>query len=184
MKKIGTLSAQVKLTDEEIDALPRVIKFIKNQLVTTKSDNELVVNAIAALNKMVNLDALEFDPLLDPDSEDTNFGLAMALAIAATADSKKKAAEEGDYKERVKTLTDELMKRDEKIKRLEDDLADALAKKNPSTFRPFYEPTWVQSRRDNPLHNPYEVTSSTGNEYSILDSVLDTLDELSKRSKK
>ncbi len=188
MQKIGTLTEQLKLTDEEIDALPKVLKFIKHELFENKSNNETVGRTIKALAKMVKLDNLEFDPLI----EDPTFSVALTFAVAATSAVEEEKKEGEDYKARVEVLTKELMERDEKIKKLEDDLAKALAKANPTEGR--YSYRWERprdtSRVGDTIPNPFSVTSATSSaktaEYNprdFINELFDTLGELSRKEK-
>lgn len=188
MQKIGTLTEQLKLSDEQIDALPKVMKFIKHELFENKSNNETVGRTIKALSKMVKLDKLEFDPLI----EDPTFSVALTFAVAATSAVEEEKGE--DYKGRVEVLTKELMERDEKIKKLEDDLAKALAKVNPTPTEGRYSYRWEKPRDTNrvgdTVPNPFSVTSTTSSaktvEYNprdFINELFDTLGELSRKEK-
>ena len=187
MQKIGTLAEQVKLSDEEIDALPKTIKFIKHELFENKSGDETVGRTINALAKMVKLNNLEFDPLI----QDPTFSVALTFAVAATSATEEEKSGE-DYKSRVAVLTKELMERDEKIKKLEKDLAKALVKRNPAESESRYTYRWEKprgtSRVGDTAPNPFSVTSTTSSaktaEYNPRDFINELFDSLSEMARK
>lgn len=124
-KKIGTLSNIIKLTDEEIDALPKAIKYIKHTILDSeKTDDAKRVSG--ALQKIVDLDKLEFDPLIE---DPTAYGMALCLALATTSISKtvekselKELEEEKKrLQEKADALTKELVAKDEELKKLKED---------------------------------------------------------------
>lgn len=124
-KKIGTLSEMIKLSDEEIEALPKAVKFIKHTILDSeKSDDTKRVSD--ALQKIVDLDKLEFDLTIE---DPTSYGMALCLALATTSISKtverneKKELEEENKRlqEKAATLTKELVEKDEELKRLRAD---------------------------------------------------------------
>ena len=121
-KKIGTLSDIVKLTDEEIDALPKVFKYIKHTILDSEK-NEETKRVSDALQKIIDLDKLEFDPLIE---DPTAYGMALCLALATTSISKttenNEAKEVEEEKKRLQekadSLTKELIAKDEELKKL------------------------------------------------------------------
>lgn len=135
---IGTLTDQINLSDEQIDALPKVIKFIKNEIACKEEKTDAKNAAILRkLMETVDLDELDFDPL----TAEPGFSVKLVFAVAATSVAKKEKKDSAEIMDKAvsqnERLVEELQKKDEQIENLQQQLVEALQKKNPSNFRDF-----------------------------------------------
>lgn len=137
---IGTLTDQINLSDEQIDALPKVIKFIKNEIACKGKEEKTGTKNAEILRKLmetVDLDELDFDPL----TAEPGFSVKLVFAVAATAAVKKEKKDSAEIMDKAvsqnERLVEELQKKDEQIENLQQQLVEALQKKNPSNFRDF-----------------------------------------------
>ena len=149
-KKIGTLADQINLSNEEIDALPAVIKCLKHEVLCDGEERKMSAEEAQLYNlvrEITDLNERQCDLSMKGDALLGTLLLQMSLTAVA---KKKNAKEELNAVKRNEILTAELQKRDDEVSRLKEmlgrakaDLADAkmeltnaLAKTNPSTTFP------------------------------------------------
>lgn len=149
-KKIGTLADQIKLSDEEIDALPAVIKCLKHDVLCDGEERKMSAEEAQLYNlvrEITDLNELQCDLSMKGDALLGTLLLQMSLTAVT---KKKNAKEELSAVKRYEVLAEELQKRDDEVARLKEmlgrakadladakmELANALAKTNPSTTFP------------------------------------------------
>lgn len=168
---IGTLTDQINLSDEQIDALPKVIKFIKNEIACNGEKTDAKNAAILRkLMETVDLDELDFDPL----TAEPGFSVKLVFAVAATSVAKKEKKDSAEIMDKAisqnERLVEELQKKDKQIENLKQQLVEALQKKNPSNSRDFgsfpgfgtFGDYWVSdSTGANDLFNTSKTVCST-----------------------
>ena len=209
-KKIGTLADQIKLSDEEIDALPAVIKCLKHDVLCDSEERKMseeearlynIVREITDLNEFRCDLSMKGDALLGT--------LLLEMSLTAVAKQKnamqKQAAEKEELNavKRYEALAKELQKKDAEIARLNVELTNALAKANPypTTFPGFGSSKnyWMSSTTSGTTrHCSGEATckAKTPNQddgitaeqkdqakkiHSLLDEIFDSADYFTKR---
>ena len=159
-KKIGTLADQIKLSDEEIDALPAVIKCLKHDVLCDSEERKMSEEEAQLYNLVREItDLNEFRCDLSMKGDALLGTLLLEMSLTAVAKQKnamqKQAAEKEELNavKRYEVLAQELQKRDDEVARLKEmlgrakadladakmELANALAKvnPNPTTFPGF-----------------------------------------------
>lgn len=159
-KKIGTLADQIKLSDEEIDALPAVIKCLKHDVLCDSEERKMSAEEAQLYNLVREItDLNEFRCDLSMKGDALLGTLLLEMSLTAVAKQKnamqKQAAEKEELNavKRYEVLAKELQKRDDEVSRLKEmlgrakadladakmELANALAKANPhpTTFPGF-----------------------------------------------
>lgn len=150
-KKIGTLADQINLSDEEIDALPAVIKCLKHEVLCDGEERKMSAEEAQLydlVRKITDLNELQCDLSMKGDALLGTLLLQMSLTAVA---KQKNAKEELNAVKRYEVLTEELQKRDDEVSRLKEmlgrakadladakmELANALAKVNPNPSTTF-----------------------------------------------
>ena len=157
-KKIGTLADQIKLSDEEIDALPAVIKCLKHDVLCDSEERKMSAEEAQLYNLVREItDLNEFRCDLSMKGDALLGTLLLEMSLTAVAKQKnamqKQAAEKEELNavKRYEVLAKELQKRDDEVSRLKEmlgrakadladakmELANALAKVNPNPTTTF-----------------------------------------------
>nr|DAM63347.1 MAG TPA: hypothetical protein [Caudoviricetes sp.] len=157
-KKIGTLADQIKLSDEEIDALPAVIKCLKHDVLCDSEERKMSEEEAQLYNLVREItDLNEFRCDLSMKGDALLGTLLLEMSLTAVAKQKnamqKQTAEKEEFNavKRYEVLAKELQKRDDEVSRLKEmlgrakadladakmELANALAKVNPNPSTTF-----------------------------------------------
>ena len=210
-KKIGTLADQIKLSDEEIDALPAVIKCLKHDVLCDSEERKMSAEEAQLYNLVREItDLNEFRCDLSMKGDALLGTLLLEMSLTAVAKQKnamqKQAAEKEEFNavKRYEALAKELQKKDAEIARLNMELTNALAKinPNPSTTFPGFGSSknyWMSSTTSGTTrHRSGEATckAKTPNQddgitaeqkdqakkiHSLLDEIFDSADYFTKR---
>ena len=209
-KKIGTLADQIKLSDEEIDALPAVIKCLKHDVLCDSEERKMSAEEAQLYNLVREItDLNEFRCDLSMKGDALLGTLLLEMSLTAVAKQKnamqKQAAEKEEFNavKRYEALAKELQKKDAEIARLNMELANALAKANPypTTFPGFGSSKnyWMSSTTSGTTrHRSGEATckAKAPNQddgitaeqkdqakkiHSLLDEIFDSADYFTKR---
>ena len=209
-KKIGTLADQIKLSDEEIDALPAVIKCLKHDVLCDSEERKMSAEEAQLYNLVREItDLNEFRCDLSMKGDALLGTLLLEMSLTAVAKQKnamqKQAAEKEELSavKRYEALAKELQKKDAEIARLNMELTNALAKANPypTTFPGFGSSKnyWMSSTTSGTTrHRSGEATckAKTPNQddgitaeqkdqakkiHSLLDEIFDSADYFTKR---
>ena len=209
-KKIGTLADQIKLSDEEIDALPAVIKCLKHDVLCDSEERKMSAEEAQLYNLVREItDLNEFRCDLSMKGDALLGTLLLEMSLTAVAKQKnamqKQAAEKEELNavKRYEALAKELQKKDAEIARLNMELTNALAKANPypTTFPGFGSSKnyWMSSTTSGTTrHRSGEATckAKTPNQddgitaeqkdqakkiHSLLDEIFDSADYFTKR---
>ena len=150
-KKIGTLADQIKLSDEEIDALPAVIKCLKHDVLCDSEERKMSEEEAQLYNLVREItDLNEFRCDLSMKGDALLGTLLLEMSLTAVA-KQKNGKEELNAVKRYEALAEELQKRDSEVARLKEmlgrakvdladakmELANALAKVNPNPSTTF-----------------------------------------------
>ena len=209
-KKIGTLADQIKLSDEEIDALPAVIKCLKHDVLCDSEERKMSAEEAQLYNLVREItDLNEFRCDLSMKGDALLGTLLLEMSLTAVAKQKnamqKQAAEKEELSavKRYEALTKELQKKDAEIARLNMELTNALAKinPNPTTFPGFgsSQNYWMsETTSGTTRHRSGEATckAKASNQsdgitkeqkarakeiHSLLDEIFDSADYFTKR---